>query len=101
MVIARLSLSSHESSRRLRRRRQACVALNLYAATFFTHCGNTKHAWRTRSPESGVAIIVTKPKLGRFFREVGRPIASVGQPLASPTRERIQHFLITSKKYGY
>jgi quercetin dioxygenase-like cupin family protein len=63
--------------------------------------GNTKHAWRNRSPEPGVAIIVTTPQLGSFFREVGRPLAREGQPLAAPTREQIQHFLITSQKYGY
>jgi quercetin dioxygenase-like cupin family protein len=63
--------------------------------------GNTKHAWRNRSPEPGVAIIVTTQKLGSFFREVGRPVAREGQPPAAPTGEQIQHFLITSQKYGY
>ena len=62
---------------------------------------NIKHAWRNRSSEPGVAIIVTTQKLGNFFREVGRPVAREGQPLAAPTRAQIQHFLITSQKYGY
>lgn len=63
--------------------------------------GNIKHAWRNRSSEPGVAIIVTTQKLGSFFREVGRPIAGEGQPLAAPTREEMTHFLVTSQKYGY
>ena len=63
--------------------------------------GNTRHAWRNRSPDPGVAIIVTTPQLGSFFREIGRPVPREGQPLAAPTREQIQHFLLTSQKYGY
>jgi quercetin dioxygenase-like cupin family protein len=63
--------------------------------------GNAKHAWRNRSAEPSVAIIVTTQKLGGFFREVGRSVSREGQPLAAPTREEIQHFLVTSQKYGY
>ena len=63
--------------------------------------GQTKHAWRNHSSESSAAIIVTTPKLGTFFREVGRPVARGTQPLPPPTKEQIQHFIITSQKYGY
>jgi quercetin dioxygenase-like cupin family protein len=63
--------------------------------------GNTKHAWRNQSSEPGVAIIVTTQKLGSFFREVGRPITREAKPLPAPTREQIQHLIITSQKYGY
>jgi len=63
--------------------------------------GDTKHAWRNRSSKPSVAIIVTTAKLGSFLREVGRPVAREGQPLPAPTREQIQHFLMTSQRYGY
>ncbi|MBO0709944.1 MAG: cupin domain-containing protein [Acetobacteraceae bacterium] len=63
--------------------------------------GDTRHAWRNRSSGPGIAIVVTTPKLGRFLREVGRPVAREGQPPAAPTGEQIQHFLTTSQTYGY
>ena len=46
--------------------------------------GDAKHAWRNRSPEPAVTIVVTTPRIGRFFREVGTPAAAKAAP--SPLR---------------
>lgn len=67
----------------------------------FAHIpGNAKHAWQNASNEPSVQLITTTPKLGRFFREIGRPV-SAGSPAKPPTPEDLQHLLRTAGKYGY
>ena len=64
--------------------------------------GGAKHAWRNASQEPGVVMIVTTGKMGRFFREIGRPITARGQrPAAPPSAEAIRQFLETARRYGY
>lgn len=46
-------------------------------------------------------MIVTTGKMGRFFREIGRPIAARGQRPAPPSAEAIRQFLETARRYGY
>jgi mannose-6-phosphate isomerase-like protein (cupin superfamily) len=64
--------------------------------------GGTRHGWRNVSSEPLVAFIITTPRLGQFFQEVGRPVASTPQPV---TAEDVAHFLAhyatVSAKYGY
>jgi quercetin dioxygenase-like cupin family protein len=61
-----------------------------------------RHGWRNVFSEALVAFIMTTTRLGQFFQEVGRPVASTPQPL---TAEDVAHFLANfetvSAKYGY
>ena len=61
-----------------------------------------RHGWRNVSSEPLVAFIITTRRLGQFFQEVGRPVASTPQ---SVTAEDLAHFLAhyatVSAKYGY
>jgi quercetin dioxygenase-like cupin family protein len=67
----------------------------------FVHVpSNAKHAWRNTSSEPAVQLITTTPKLGRFFEEIGRPVA-VGTPLPPPTLDEIQHFMHVAAKYDF
>jgi quercetin dioxygenase-like cupin family protein len=61
--------------------------------------GDAKHAWRNLTPEPAVMIIVTTPKMGRFFRELGVPAGTGGSE--PPDDATIQRFLLTSARYGY
>lgn len=63
--------------------------------------GGAKHAWRNRSSEPAISIVVTAQSLGRFFREVGTPIG-LGEPATTiPSQQALQHFLATAERYGY
>jgi quercetin dioxygenase-like cupin family protein len=67
----------------------------------FVHVpSNARHAWRNTSSEPAVQLITTTPKLGRFFREVGRPVTR-GMPLLPPTPDDLQHFMRIAAKYNY
>lgn len=48
--------------------------------------GGSPHAFRNRSPEPFVAIIVSITAMGRFFRDVGTPVAPGTRPLGPPVR---------------
>ncbi|SRR5581483_4852251 len=66
----------------------------------FVHVpGNAKHAFRNTSG-SPVVQLMTTPKIGRFFREIGRPV-SVGAPPRPPTPGELQHFAKVAAEYGY
>ncbi len=57
-----------------------------------------RSAGRNRSVEPAVAIIVTTARIGRFFRELDKPVGTTAWP---PTPEAIQQFLDTAERYGY
>jgi len=59
---------------------------------------NARHAWRNVGTEPNIALMITTPKLGRFFQEVGRPVTGAPQPV-SP--EELTHFLRVATAYGY
>ncbi len=59
-----------------------------------------KHAFRNRSAAPAVAFIVSTARIGRFFREIGRPVPR-NRPPSPPTPDLIQHFLKTGEAYGY
>jgi hypothetical protein len=48
------------------------------------------------SSQPAVDLIITTPRLGRFFKEVGRP---VGAP--PPTAAEMANFVETAIRYGY
>jgi quercetin dioxygenase-like cupin family protein len=59
-----------------------------------------KHAFRNTSAAPAVVIVVSTARMGRFFREIGRPVPQNQLP-SPPTPETIQHFLQTAEEYGY
>jgi mannose-6-phosphate isomerase-like protein (cupin superfamily) len=62
-------------------------------------CG-AKHAFRNKSSEPVVQIVVSIPTLGRFFREVGKRVTP-GAPPLPPTPEELRHFVRVADKYQY
>jgi quercetin dioxygenase-like cupin family protein len=60
--------------------------------------GNAKHAWRNQSDDPAVMHLVSTTRIGRFFREVGRPAGAAAGP---PSPEALEHFLETAERYGY
>ena len=60
--------------------------------------GNAKHAFRNRSQNPVLNLLFTTSKHGRYFQEIGRPLASVES--VRPPGE-IQHLLTTAQRYGY
>jgi quercetin dioxygenase-like cupin family protein len=60
--------------------------------------GGAQHAWGNVSGEPLINLIITTKKLGRFFREAGRPVIDAPQPVAL---EDLTRFTTISAKYGY
>lgn len=63
--------------------------------------GGAKHAFRNLSAEAAVMILVSTPGIGRFFRDVGKPIAGGNRYSDPPSADAIQYFLRTAAAYGY
>ncbi|RVB75357.1 MULTISPECIES: cupin domain-containing protein [unclassified Mesorhizobium] len=63
--------------------------------------GGAKHAFRNLSTEAAVMILVSTSRIGRFFREVGKPTAGESRHSDPPSAEAVQHFLKTAAAYGY
>jgi quercetin dioxygenase-like cupin family protein len=74
--------------------------LEAKAGNFIHVPSGVKHAFRNASRDRVVELLITTPKLGRFFQEVGRPVTP-GSPLPPPTAENIAHFLEVAARYGY
>jgi quercetin dioxygenase-like cupin family protein len=61
--------------------------------------GNVPHAWRNPSQVPAVMNLVSTARIGFFFREVGRPVATVnGTP---PSDDDLRRFQVTAERYGY
>ena len=58
--------------------------------------GNVPHAHRNSTDEPAVDLIITTAAMGRFFREVGRPIGS-----PPPTAREVARFAQTASRFGY
>jgi quercetin dioxygenase-like cupin family protein len=63
--------------------------------------GGAKHAWRNRSQEPAVQLIVTTARIGRFFREVGTRVEPGSTSDGPPSADAIEHFPETAERYGY
>ena len=63
--------------------------------------GGAKHAFRNDGAEAAVMIIASTATIGRFFRELGVPVAPGSPPPGPPSADRVQRFLATSARYGY
>jgi quercetin dioxygenase-like cupin family protein len=61
---------------------------------------NAKHAFRNRSQNPMLNLLFTTSKHGRYFQEIGRPLAP-GESVRPPAPDEIQHLLKTAKRYGY
>jgi hypothetical protein len=59
------------------------------------------HAWKNQTSEPAIAIIVTTSRLGRFFQEVGRPVAADAFPPPPPSPADIQRFVEVAARYHH
>jgi quercetin dioxygenase-like cupin family protein len=59
-----------------------------------------KHAWKNQSNEPAVVLIVTTPRLGRFFQEVGRPVTADTFP-QPPSPDDVQRFVDAAARYDH
>jgi quercetin dioxygenase-like cupin family protein len=73
--------------------------VTLVAGDVFDLPGGIKHAWRNVSGAPVSLIIVTSMRLGRFLRDIGRPLATV-EP-GPPKPADLQHLVETTQAYGY
>ena len=55
---------------------------------------------KNESNEPAVTIIVTTPRLGRFFQEIGRPVTADAFP-QPPSPADIQRFVEAAARYDY
>jgi quercetin dioxygenase-like cupin family protein len=63
--------------------------------------GGVKHAIRNQSDEPANIVIAAPASTGRFFREIGTPIAPNAKPFGPPSANVIKRFMEISKRYGY
>jgi quercetin dioxygenase-like cupin family protein len=59
--------------------------------------GGLKHGWRNESGASVSVLIVAPMRLGRFLRDIGRPVETAG----APTPADIQRLEELGRAYGY
>jgi mannose-6-phosphate isomerase-like protein (cupin superfamily) len=59
--------------------------------------GSALHAHRNVHAEPAVDLIVTTARMGRMFREIGRPFTGTPLPV---TPEALAHFMEVSARYG-
>jgi quercetin dioxygenase-like cupin family protein len=69
--------------------------ITLVSGDVFDVPGGLKHAWRNVSGAPVSLVFVVPMRLGRFFRDVARPVAG------APERAEIQRLLDISRAYGY
>jgi len=58
--------------------------------------GDVPHAHRNVSAEAAIDLIITTPRMGRFFREIARPLGS-----PPPTASEVARFVELAERYGY
>jgi quercetin dioxygenase-like cupin family protein len=74
--------------------------INMEAGDFRHVPQGVKHAWKNQSNEPAIVIIVTTSRLGRFFQEVGRPVAPDASPEA-PSPADVQRFAEVAARYHH
>ena len=57
-----------------------------------------RHAWRNISEAPVRLLIVTTVRLGKFLREIGRPLAAANAP---PSPGDVERLISISKRHGY
>jgi quercetin dioxygenase-like cupin family protein len=63
--------------------------------------GGVKHGFRNCGSVPAVAIIVTSPAIGRFFREIGTPVAADGPSAGPPSEAMLRRSMEGARKYGH
>lgn len=63
--------------------------------------GGVRHAWRNRTRQPAIMIVISTSRMGRFFQDVGTPVIPGRQPSGPPSADRIRHFLKTAERYGH
>jgi hypothetical protein len=61
---------------------------------------NVRHAWKNQSDQPAIAIIATTSRLGRFFQEVGKPLA-VNVVTSPPSPADIERFAEVAARYHH
>jgi quercetin dioxygenase-like cupin family protein len=84
----------------LSHRREAFEWLEVQTGDFVHVPGGAKHAFRNGSSAPVVQLITTTPRIGRFFKEIGKP-AMPGKTHGPPAAEELRHFVEVSARYGY
>jgi len=74
--------------------------INMNAGDFRHVPQDVRHAWKNKSNEPAVTIIVTTPRLGRFFQEIGRPVTADAFSQA-PSPGDIQRFVEVAARYDH
>jgi quercetin dioxygenase-like cupin family protein len=67
------------------------------AGDYVQVAGGMLHAHRNISDHPAIELVITTARLGRFFREIARPITSP-QP---PTPDEFDRFVAVAAQYGY
>ena len=60
-----------------------------------------RHAFRNRSAQPAVMVIVTTNRIGRFFLETGTPMGPDGPDAGPPSAEQLERFLAISERHGH
>jgi quercetin dioxygenase-like cupin family protein len=69
-----------------------------HAGDYVSVPGGTWHAHRNVSGQPAVDLIITTARLGRFFREVGRPVTGSPEP---PAPGDVAQFIAVATRYGH
>jgi len=72
--------------------------ISAHAGDYVRIPAGAMHAHRNTSSEPAVDLVITTPKLGRFFEAVGRPVSD---PPVPPSRDDVERFIDTALAYGY
>lgn len=70
------------------------------AGDFLEILGGVRHGFRNQSNQRALVMVQTTVRMGRFFREMGRPL-SLESNAAQPTPEALEQLVRTAKKYNY
>ena len=70
------------------------------AGEFIQVPSGAKHGFLNRSAKPASSLIVTTAKLGRFYKEIGRPL-DPGSQQKMPTAHELQHLMDAAKRFGY
>jgi quercetin dioxygenase-like cupin family protein len=71
--------------------------VDAHAGDYVRVTGSALHAHRNVSDKPAVDLIVTTPRMGRMFREIGRPFTGTPLPV---TPEALTRFMEVSARHG-
>ena len=71
---------------------------DLHAGDYIHVEGGVPHAWRNTSDAPAIDLIITTPRMGRFFEEMGTRVTGPRKP---PGAEDLARLSELAAKYGY